>query len=234
MTKEERAIYDLLINLGESLINEPDSVDLDAVILKMTEMLENDATNGAIDGAKALELLADKDIAGELLQTITKGEVYISEALSNRLATRADSLVKGYSEYAQAKIEEVLAGSEALSASEIKTKLSEVMPRAKAELIARNETVYAIKSGRLEQDEKLAEKYGLKVNLVWRTSHDNKVCPVCAAMDGETVSLGDAFADTIKTADGEVVGWEHNSWNDNGRIPDAHPNCRCYFDEVLA
>ena len=234
MTKEERAIYDLLINLGESLINEPDSVDLDAVILKMTEMLENDATNGAIDGAKALELLADKDIAGELLQTITKGEVYISEALSNRLATRADSLVKGYSEYAQAKIEEVLAGSEALSASEIKTKLSEVMPRARAELIARNETVYAIKSGRLEQDEKLAEKYGLKVNLVWRTSHDNKVCPVCAAMDGETVSLGDAFADTIKTADGEVVGWEHNSWNDNGRIPDAHPNCRCYFDEVLA
>ena len=234
MTKEERAIYDLLINLGESLINEPDSVDLDAVILKMTEMLENDATNGAIDGAKALELLADKDIAGELLQTITKGEVYISEALSSRLATRADSLVKGYSEYAKAKIEEVLAGSEALSASEIKTKLSEVMPRARAELIARNETVYAIKSGRLEQDEKLAEKYGLKVNLVWRTSHDNKVCPVCAAMDGETVSLGDAFADTIKTADGEVVGWEHNSWNDNGRIPDAHPNCRCYFDEVLA
>lgn len=233
MTKEEREIYDLLIELGNSLINEPDKVDLDAVILKMTELLENDALNGAIDGAKALELLADKDIAGELLQTITKGEVYISEALSERLATRADSLVKGYSEYAKAKIEEVLVGSEALSASQIKTKLAEVMPRSRAELIARNETVYAIKSGRLEQDEKLAEKYGLNIELVWRTSHDSKVCPICAAMDGQTVELGKAFNDTIKSQDGEILAWEHNSWNDNGRIPDAHVNCRCYFDEVL-
>ena len=79
----------------------------------------------------------------------------------------------------------------------------------------------------------MAEKYGLNVKLVWRTSQDNEVCPVCQAMAGETIELGKAFADTIKTADGEVLSWEHSSWNDNGRIPDAHVNCRCYFDEVL-
>ncbi|MBP5470784.1 MAG: phage portal protein, partial [Candidatus Riflebacteria bacterium] len=233
MSQEERKIYDLLIKLGESLIDNPEKVDLDKVITEMTELLEEDATNGAIDGAKALEMLTDKEIAAEILQTITKGEVYISESLSNRLASRADSLVKGYSDYAKEKIEEVLTGSEALSASEIKSKLATVMPRSRAELIARNETVYAIKSGRLEQDEKLAEKYGLNVKLVWRTSGDSKVCPICAAMAGSTVDLGKAFNDVIKTEDGEILAWEHNSWNDNGRIPDAHVNCRCYFDEVL-
>lgn len=234
MTEDEKAVYDLLIELGEALMDQGEkSVDLDKVIAEMTAILEEDAKNGAIEGAKALEMLADKDIAGEILKTISNGEVYISEALSERLATRANSLVKGYADVVQEKMNEVLLSEETLSASEIASRLSDVMPRSRAELIARNETVYAIKSGRLEQDEKLAEKYGLQVKLVWRTSHDSKVCPICAAMDGQTVDLGKAFSDVVKTEDGEVLAWEHNSWNDSGKIPDAHVNCRCYFDEEL-
>lgn len=226
MTAEEKAVYNLLIELGEALMDQGEkSVDIDKVIAEMTAILEEDAKNGAIEGAKALEMLADKDIAGEILKTISNGEVYISQALSDRLATRANSLVKGYADVVQNKIDEVLLGEETLSASEIASRLSDVMPRSRAELIARNETVYAIKSGRLEQDEKLSEKYGLQVKLVWRTSHDSKVCPICAAMDGQTVDLGKAFSDVVKTEDGEIVAWEHNSWNDNGKIPDAHVNC---------
>ena len=234
MTEDEKAVYNLLIELGEALMDQGEkSVDLDKVIAEMTKILEEDAKNGAIEGAKALEMLADKDIAGEILKTISNGEVYISEALSERLATRANSLVKGYVDVVQEKMNEVLLSEETLSASEIASRLSDVMPRSRAELIARNETVYAIKSGRLEQDEKLAEKYGLQVKLVWRTSHDSKVCPICAAMDGQTVDLGKAFSDVVKTEDGEVLAWEHNSWNDSGKIPDAHVNCRCYCDEEL-
>ena len=233
MSKEERQVYDILVKLGESILESPEGADVDSIITEMTALLEKDAVGGAVDGAKALQLLANKDIAGEILQTITKGEVYISEALSKRLASRAESLVKGYSDYAKERVAKVLEGSEALSASELKTQLAQVLPREKAELIARNETVYAIKSGRLEQDESLAQKYGFNVRLVWRTSGDSDVCPVCEAMAGTTVELGKAFSDTVKTEDGEVVSWEHNSWNDNGRIPDAHPNCRCYFDEEI-
>ena len=226
MTAEEKAVYNLLIELGEALMDQGEkSVDIDKVIAEMTAILEEDAKNGAIEGAKALEMLADKDIAGEILKTISNGEVYISQALSDRLATRANSLVKGYADVVQEKMNEVLLSEETLSASEIASRLSDVMPRSRAELIARNETVYAIKSGRLEQDEKLAEKYGLQVKLVWRTSHDSKVCPICAAMDGQTVDLGKAFSDVVKTEDGEVLAWEHNSWNDSGKIPDAHVNC---------
>ena len=234
MTKEERAIYDLLVALGENIIkNNGEAVDLEEVVDRITELLNEDALQGEKQGAEALKLLADENIAKEILKTLTDGDIYVSEALSKRIATRADSLVKGYSDHTQQVVKETLAGSEELSASEIKTRLAQVLPRSRAEVIARNETVYAIKSGRLEQDESLAEKYGFNVRLVWRTSGDSKVCPICAAMAGETVDLGRAFNDTVKTDDGEVLGWEHTSWNDNGRIPDAHVNCRCYFDEVL-
>lgn len=223
MTEEEKQVYDLLVELANAVKDEKE-VDVDATIEEMKQILEFDAKNGATEGIKALELLADKDIAGELAKLISNGEVYMSKALSGRLAARAEQLVRGYTDYTKKVVEEVLTSSEAMTANEIKQKLAEVLPESRAELIARNETNYAIKSGRLEQDEEIAQKYGLKVKLVWRTSHDGDVCPYCASMDGTEIELGDAFsmADDLKT-----------SWNDYGRIPNAHPNCRCYFDEVI-
>ena len=223
MTEEEKQVYDLLVSLAEA-VKDGKEVDVDATIEEMKQILEYDAKNGATEGIKALELLADKDVAGELAKLISDGEVYTSKALSGRLALRAEQLVKGYTDYTKKVVEEVLTSSKEMTANEIKKALQEVLPESRAELIARNETNYAIKSGRLEQDEEIAQKYGLKVKLVWRTSHDGAVCPYCASMDGTEVELGDAFdmTDDLKT-----------SWNDYGRIPNAHPNCRCYFDEVI-
>jgi hypothetical protein len=51
-------------------------------------------------------------------------------------------------------------------------------------------------------------------------------------MDGEVTDLGQAFVDAKETEDGEVR-WEHSFWNDRGQVPNAHPNCRCYFDEIV-
>lgn len=235
MTKEEKQLYDLLVELAGSLMDQSDpetSVDIDEVITKMIEMLEDDAKMGAEEGAKGLALLAKEDVASEILKTISGGEIYVSDALMERIKLRATQLANGYVDYTKQIVEDTLASSEFMTANEIQEKLEEVLPRTRAELIARNETLYAIRSGRLEQDEQLAEKYGLKVKLIWRTSRDSKVCPVCAAMEGKEVDLGEAFVDSVETEDG-VVSWEHNSWNDSGRIPDAHVNCRCYFDEVL-
>lgn len=235
MTKQEREIYDILVKLGESLIKaQGKDIELDEIIAEMTSLLKKDATYGAINGAQALKLLSSKEIAQEILKSIKENTISVSNTLVERLANRADSLVKGYSDFTQKKILEVLTSEEELSASEIKTRLSQVLSRERAELIARNETLYAIRSGRLEQDELLAEKYGLNVKLVWRTSGDSDVCDVCAAMEGQTVEIGKAFNDSVKTADGETVSWEHSSWNDNGRIPDAHVNCVLGDTKVLA
>lgn len=232
MTAQEKQIYDVLIELGSALIEQKD-VNLDNVIAEMTALLEEDAKDGAIEGAKALQLLTDKEVANEILKTISNGEIVVSEALKGRIASRASQLAAGYTEYTQKLIENTLAGAEGLTAREVKARLAEVMSTERAELIARNETLYAIRSGRLEHDEEIASKYGLNVRLVWRTSGDSDVCDVCAAMEGHTVDLGKAFDNVVKTADGEIVSWTHDTWNDGGRIPDAHPNCRCYFDEEI-
>lgn len=233
MSKEEKELYDILVEIGGYFI-ENEKVPIDEVIAKMKELLEEDARNGAIEGAKGLQMLADKEIANELLKVISDGEVYVSEALKTRIATRASLLANGYADYTKKVIENTLAGAGDLTANERKKMLSEVLPKERAELIARNETLYAIRSGRLEQDEALAEKYGLNVRLVWRTSGDDDVCDICAAMEGETVELGKAFKDTVELADGEIAKWEQSSWNDDGRIPDAHVNCVLGDTKVLA
>lgn len=233
MTADEKKLYDILVDLaGEIFSQKEDKLNIDGVIENMMEVLEADAKRGAIDGAEALKLLANEEVASEIVKTITDGNVIISNALRAKIHLRAEQLANGYADYARTLLEQTLA-EETLTANEIAEKLGEVIPQARAELIARNETLYAIRSGRLEQDEQLAEKYGLNVKLVWRTSGDADVCPVCEAMEGETIDLGKAFPDVVTTSDGETVSWEHSSWNDSGRIPDAHPNCRCYFDEVI-
>ena len=233
MTADEKKLYDILVDLaGEIFSQKEDKLNIDGVIENMMEVLEADAKRGAIDGAEALKLLANEEVANEIVKAITDGNVIISNALRAKIHLRAEQLANGYADYARTLLEQTLA-EETLTANEIAEKLGEVIPQARAELIARNETLYAIRSGRLEQDEQLAEKYGLNVKLVWRTSGDADVCPVCEAMEGETIDLGKAFPDVVTTSDGETVSWEHSSWNDSGRIPDAHPNCRCYFDEVI-
>lgn len=234
MTEDEQELYQLLLSLGEAIVKgKEDSINMDELLKRMIAMLEDDALQGAVDGAKALSILTSPDVADEIIKTISNGEVYTSEQLRERLAQRAEQLVNGYSEYAREKAQEILDSPEPMTANELEEKLAEVLPQHRAELIARNETLYAIRSGRLEQDEYLAEKYNLNVKLVWRTSGDNKVCPICAAMEGKEVDLGRPFMDTVTTEDGEIASWEHSSWNDNGRITSAHVNCRCYFDEVL-
>lgn len=226
MTKEEKAVYDKLVDVAKMLIAEKEVIT-DNVVEEMTVLLNEYAKKGGKDGAKAVALLANKDIKGEILKTVSKGEIYTSKALESRIKSRAEQLVVGYTEHTKNVIQGVLDTTTAMTANERTAELMKVLPYQKAELIARNETLYAIRSGRLEQDKELAEKYGLKIGLVWRTSGDGAVCDVCQAMEGKTTDLGKPFH-------GENIddSWQSN-WNDHGQIPDAHPNCRCYFDEEL-
>ena len=229
MTADERKIYDSLVAMAERIFAQNPNIDADGVIAEIVETLEKGAKLGATDGIeKVAKLIKNKDVANEIKATLNNLE--LSGTLRERIEARTKTLVTEYGRGTQEIMNNVLNNAAGKSAAEIRKELRAVMPTWQAERIARTETVYAFKSGRLDEDKRIADKYGLKMKLVWRARPG--ACPVCAAMDGEVTEVGEAFADSKDTDDG-VVSWAHSAWNDNGRIPEAHPNCRCYFDEVV-
>lgn len=229
MTEDEKKIYNALIDMAERIFANTPNIDTDGVIAQIMQALENNAKFGAVKGADTVaKLLSDKEVVSEIRTTLENME--LSGTLRERLENRTRELVNVYGENTRAIMNDVLNNSEGLSAAEIRKELRSVMPTWQAERIARTETVYAFKSGRLTEDEQIAEKYNLKMKLKWRARPG--ACDVCAAMDGEEVEVGQAF-EHIKETDDGIVEWIPDFWNDGGRIPSPHPNCRCYFDEIV-
>lgn len=236
----ESKIYDALYKMAEKILLEkyPDMTreDIETIII---EVLTDDGHRGANEMAVALGAqVNDKVIAGEITAGAA-GEGYkLSEQFKRDLEERVQQIVGCYidlSEEIKTQVTET-GKFEGWSASQLKSKLKENMPKARAEMISRTETVHAFRTAGIENTKNLADEYGLKVNLIWQIA-DEGACDICKAMNGKKVPVGDAFPDhaDFTTEDGEniQVGWEHSYYNDYGREPNAHPNCRCtYLVEV--
>lgn len=90
---------------------------------------------------------------------------------------------------------------------------------ARAETIARTETISASVNGQQELWDQAVEE-GLLTGTEsqeWIITPDDRLCPICEAIEGQTVPLGEPFV----TDDGEVDG------------PPAHPRCRCAVGLVV-
>jgi len=84
---------------------------------------------------------------------------------------------------------------------------------SRAETIARTETMKASNAGQQLAWDQAAEE-GLLTgdeSMEWIVTPDDRLCPICEPLDGQTVPLGGMF-----DVDGEDV-----------EGPPAHPNCRC-------
>lgn len=230
----EKQVYDMLVDYAEQIVAENPNIDEAELVDRLTDMLMDEANKGSIQGAEAVQaLLKGKPVAEEIGKLFADDGYHLSEGFKKSLFERTGKLVSNYGEVARGNMASVLqkAAEESWSASEIKRELAKSIPRDRAELIARNETVYAVKSGRIETDKYIEDNYGVKIGLVWRIS-DNGACDVCKAMNGTVVKCGEAFPDHAEY-EGIEQHWEHSSWNDHGKCPNAHPNCRCYFDEEI-
>lgn len=86
---------------------------------------------------------------------------------------------------------------------------TEVFSRFRAETIVLTETANAMMITELA----VAKEYGIK-EIIWRTSIDDRVCPICLPLEGERTAIGKSFPD----------GYNH---------PPAHPRCRCFVEEVI-
>jgi SPP1 gp7 family putative phage head morphogenesis protein len=80
----------------------------------------------------------------------------------------------------------------------------------RAETIARTETMTAVHAGQREGWRQLEEKGALPLTVrrEWMTAEDERVCPICGPLDGQTTTLNASYPGGFDT-------------------PPAHPNCRC-------
>lgn len=238
----EKQIYDQLMRIAEAMAEEYDT-PIDEVVAAISDVLTGEAGDGANAGAEAVAELSGigGEVSEEIREELNKNGFKVDEAFQRDLDERVDALVKKYEQFGGEKVREILsaASEEALSAKEIQKRLKQVLPQEmsrRAEMIARNETVHAFRAGRLANDRYLSERFGLKLGKEWKIV-DGTACPLCQALDGEIVELSEPFPEHTHytSEDGEEieVHFEHSRWNDNGETPDAHVNCRCYFNEVV-
>lgn len=86
--------------------------------------------------------------------------------------------------------------------------------RQRGKMIARTETINAANAGRYESYLQAADQGLFARNLArveWLASEDERTCPICMALDGESVPLGQPF----ESPEGPIMH------------PTAHPQCRC-------
>lgn len=234
----EKKIYDeLMVITRNAIANAIDNAaeltdeQLDSIKSAIMDELKEEGVLGANDSAEQIVgYLYGKD-KGEIENLLKNGGYELSEAFVEKMEERTSDLVDRFDEEAKAIAKEVLNSSKekGYTAGQIETQLAKAMPRARAAMIARNETVYAFRAAGLENAKNLAKEYDLKMQKIWHCHFDDRSCEICRAMDGQVVGLDESFPNEIDGSDGVQYGWKRDKWNDDGEVSSAHPKCRCYI-----
>lgn len=221
-----RRITDKLTELAEEGVRESQ-----AQVIRSVQRLSWKKPTGKINGKP----VTDKEELVEALQADQKSTTKetAEDLVKDKLNTRIEEIVKNYSEEVKDIIRDILNTTvEGKSASALRKELKDHIPAARAEMIARNETVHAFRLAKLEEAKAQAKKYGLKMRKVWQAHPGG--CPICEQMNGTTVDIDKAFPAEQVDEDGHIYAYDHNIYNEYGESPNAHVNCRCsFFVEVV-
>lgn len=258
--KKAKQVFERLMSYARSIAYENPDFDPDQIEAEIAELLREEALKGGEGALEALEKLIDDDsIREEILQILENG-VELSDEIAKTIRNRTNNIVKDFGSQVREVVRATLENSEGLTANEIRKRLEAVLPSGRASTIARNETIYAFRAGRLEQSLKIAQDNDLKMGVRWVCQHDDKTCDICAALDGQTTMLGEAFPQSVHYEDGHVLpngrivgmppatateeerkqytytnnfGWTQDMWSDYGVLSHCHVNCRCTFSEFV-
>jgi hypothetical protein len=86
---------------------------------------------------------------------------------------------------------------------QLRTALERWYSPARAEMIAITETTRAATEGERQIVAEIERQSGIEMIPIWKTSKDERVCPICSPRDNKPI--------------------------DDGMYPPAHPNCRCWI-----
>lgn len=214
----QRAINNLIAALAKKNWKAlaPNVIDREkevAVTIDLLEPLLTEITE--VEGLSALEFLG---IFGDEAVVLTPK---ISEAISKNTKKLAGEMTRVTTNKLRSTISAGLEAGEAIEDLEKRILASTAFSPARAEVIARTETVRAQGIAELE----VWDQSGVVVGKTWYTALDERVCPWCAPMHGKTVTLKQAFfkrGDSI-TADGQTLNLDYETTVS----PPLHPNCRC-------
>lgn len=115
----------------------------------------------------------------------------------------------------QAEVSEWVVNGEPLDS--LIADLSGIFGAERAELIASTEVTRAY----AEANRLAYRDAGMKY-IKWNTAHDERVCPVCAPLNGQVVGIEGRF-------DGALDDDVREQFNARFEIPPAHPRCRCWL-----
>jgi len=151
----------------------------------------------------------------EFLRSAFRGPIETSKV--KLLATRAFNDMRGFTDEVKTQANRILATgiSQHIGSRKIARQLFhsiDTLTRKRALVIARTEMAAAHAEGQLDAFQEL-DIQRLGVQAEWHTAGDDRVCPLCAPLEGQTFTIEEA----------------------RGMIP-RHPNCRCAWipENVLA
>lgn len=174
-----------------------------------------------VAGGNAGFVLLDEQlrVAGAYLHTLAEPPLKMRFDAKNANAIKwakehAAELAQNLSDTSEQAIRDALAASlagELSSREAYKAIVAAVGDKKRAEVIARNETMVAASEGQRQAWDQAVEAGRLNGDerRVWIVTHDDRLCPFCAALDGAEATL-----------DGQYPG-------DGGDGPPLHVQCRC-------
>lgn len=116
-------------------------------------------------------------------------------------------LIKGLTDTTQGVVQEAISAfvkTPGMTRGELSAMLEAAFGPLRAKMIAVTETTRAFAEGTREYQREIA-RMGIPMQRIWRTSTDERVCPICAPNE-----------DKVER------DWEPKDG------PPAHPNCRCF------
>lgn len=234
--RDEEDIYNTLMDIAKRIAK--DDPDIDEKLAEASEqifnILDGQGTAGGVEAtARMLQIVGDTAITESIKGLEIKSAADISTMFVKDMKDRTDLVVSNFAGDTKKLVSSILNNRGEMTAKQIADEVYKALPRSRAESIARNETHYAFNAGRYAEDDQIQQKYGIKIELIWSAHMDGTTCDVCRAMDGKVVNLGESFPDHAMLDDGTDAHFEHSEYNDSGRQPNAHPNCRCTFKERI-
>lgn len=191
--------------LGDAPTAEPDYTfwqqeheRMAAVIMPILERAAMGAASAQIEPMKALP-------SGVI--PVAWDDVVIAAEAMGWAAQYAGELIKRVDDNTRALVRRAVAAFVAtpgMTIEDLRDTLAPAFNEARAQRIAVTETTFAFTAGqRLVRD--YLQRGGLRLERVWRTSMDERVCEVCGGLEDKR----------------EAEGW-------GGMEPPAHVNCRCW------